>query len=236
MMSDKLLPPNATWLERLVADLINCRFENIFVPIETIWNLECCPDEFLPWLAWSLSVDTWQDGMEGWSETVKRDVIRNNAPVHKHKGTVASIKRALAAQGVQVDITEWWQCRPRRKAHTFYLDLAISKNRRKDPIKRYDTVFFQGLSRAVDEVKPVRSHYELRLIADLRTDLAAAPGLGLYDVLQAKAAPRCEAQVYALRQTVSVKPAPCIHTAQFAYLKARPAYADHAVKTNPSSS
>lgn len=68
----------------------------IETPITTLWNADTCPVAFLPWLAWALSVEIWDSG---WSEDAKRGVIRESIAVHRQKGTVASVKRALAAAG-----------------------------------------------------------------------------------------------------------------------------------------
>ena len=55
-----------------------------------------CPAALLPWLAWGLSVDDWDSS---WPEPVKRAVIAASADVHRHKGSVWSIRRMLALAG-----------------------------------------------------------------------------------------------------------------------------------------
>lgn len=93
---DCLLPPNATGPERAIETVIAERTAGIDAPISKIWNADTCPRDLLPWLAWSLSVETWDDG---WSEDAKREVLRNSIQVHRLKGTVQSVKAALAAAG-----------------------------------------------------------------------------------------------------------------------------------------
>lgn len=95
MTHPSLLPPNSTAVERAI-EQVSARISLIGVPIRDMWNPETCPAAFLPWLAWSLSVDDWD---EQWSEAVKRTVIRASIDVHRFKGTVASIKLALRAAG-----------------------------------------------------------------------------------------------------------------------------------------
>jgi phage tail P2-like protein len=101
-----LLPLNSTRLERALATVIHRRLDAIPVPIRDLWDADQCPAPLLGWLAWSLSVDVWE---ENWSEATKRAVIRENFSVHVHKGTVGAVRRALSALNIGADITEWWQ-------------------------------------------------------------------------------------------------------------------------------
>lgn len=93
MSDESLLPPNATPLECAVEEVTT-------VPLRilnaTLWNPEEVPAELLPWLAHSLSVDTWESD---WAESTKREVIRASVQVHRIKGTRASIRAAIRAAG-----------------------------------------------------------------------------------------------------------------------------------------
>jgi phage tail P2-like protein len=55
-------------------------------------------------LAWQMSVDVWD---EGWSDEVKRDVIRAALPSHRRKGTPWSVREACRAVGVDMALLEW---------------------------------------------------------------------------------------------------------------------------------
>lgn len=90
-----LLPPNATQTERAL-EQSTARISAVPVPIATLWNPDTCPAAILPWLAWALSVDHWDSG---WSEDAKRQSLRKSISIHRVKGTVASVKLALAAAG-----------------------------------------------------------------------------------------------------------------------------------------
>lgn len=115
-MSDlTLLPPNATSLERAL-DKISARIEQIPIPIRDLWNPETCPTEFLPWLAWSYSVDEWNTG---WTEAQKRRSIANSIIVHKHKGTIGAIQDALSSIGVELSVMEWFNQVPMGQPYTF---------------------------------------------------------------------------------------------------------------------
>lgn len=60
-----ILPPNATSLETALDGAGAVRIDAVQVPVGTIWRPEACPEELLPWLAWALSVDVWD---ESWPE------------------------------------------------------------------------------------------------------------------------------------------------------------------------
>lgn len=96
-MSDvaTLLPPNATQTERAL-EQATARIGDVAVPIATLWSADTCPEHVLPFLAWALSVDNWDSN---WAEEDKRASIRDSVQIHRVKGTVGSIKRALRAAG-----------------------------------------------------------------------------------------------------------------------------------------
>ncbi|NKD86596.1 phage tail protein I, partial [Haematospirillum jordaniae] len=91
-MADNLLPPSASHLERLLADVDAVRLGTLDIVIRDIWNPATCPAPFLPWLAWALSVDVWNPD---WPEARKRAVIAASFQVHRHKGTRRAVREAL---------------------------------------------------------------------------------------------------------------------------------------------
>lgn len=98
-----ILPPNATPLEKAVSITGRERIAAVPVPLDSLFDPMRCPVSHLPWLAWAVSVDVWDDA---WPESVKRQAIAGSVEVHRRKGTVGSLRRALAAQGYQVKILE----------------------------------------------------------------------------------------------------------------------------------
>lgn len=90
-----LLPPNATKAERAIEAALS-RIGDIQTPARLMWSPDLIPAEFLPWLAWALSVDDWD---ANWSEARKREVIRASIPLHRIKGTRGSIELALESMG-----------------------------------------------------------------------------------------------------------------------------------------
>lgn len=104
-MSESLLPPNASRFE-LATEAAMCGPFEVDVPIDTLRDPDRCPAMLLGWLAWELSVDTWDDG---WIEETRRGTLRASVEVHRLKGTVASLKTALAAAGYgDARIVEQW--------------------------------------------------------------------------------------------------------------------------------
>ena len=54
-----------------------------------------------------VSTDVWDDS---WSEGVKRAVIKASLEVHRRKGTIGAVKRALAAFELEnVSVVEWFE-------------------------------------------------------------------------------------------------------------------------------
>lgn len=105
-MTEDLLPINATPQERALSVTTGKRIDSIPVPIRDLWNPDKCPVEFLPWLAWALSVDFWKDE---WSVAQKRAVIKASIPIHHKKGTPVAVERYLAALGYEARVLEWFE-------------------------------------------------------------------------------------------------------------------------------
>jgi hypothetical protein len=86
-----LLPPNSTPLERALSGPTG-RLTAIGTPVDAVWRWDQCPDDLLPWLAWAMSVDFWD---EDWTPERKRNLIRESFELHRKKGTLYGIKRYL---------------------------------------------------------------------------------------------------------------------------------------------
>ena len=91
-----LLPPNSTTLEHAAAASADLHLP---VVASTLWSADACPPQFLPYLAWALSVDFWDMAT---TEAQQRDLIRGAIAWHKKRGTPWAIKQALAAIGYPV--------------------------------------------------------------------------------------------------------------------------------------
>ena len=85
----ELLPPNSTALERRVATT-NARITGIPVDIAKLVNADDIPLSFLPWLAWHLSVTSWNDS---WSEQTKRSRIKTAIRTARIRGTATAVRQ-----------------------------------------------------------------------------------------------------------------------------------------------
>ncbi|HHJ0573603.1 TPA: phage tail protein I, partial [Escherichia coli] len=102
---NSLLPPGSTSLERRLAQTCS-GISDLQVPLRDLWNPATCPVSFLPYLAWAFSVDRWD---ESWTESVKRQVVKDAFYIHQHKGTTSAVRRVVEPFGFLIRIIEWWQ-------------------------------------------------------------------------------------------------------------------------------
>ena len=91
-----LLPPSAGTIERVFEEVVAARLATIERDIQHFLDPYKCRLDLLPYLAWELSVDDWDDA---WSEQVKRDVVAVAIALHVTKGTRYAVRRALESLG-----------------------------------------------------------------------------------------------------------------------------------------
>lgn len=170
-MDKSLLPRNATSQELALEGSI-ARIGNIDVPIADLLNSHQCPEPLLPWLAWHLSVDNWN---EDWTEKIKRNVISESIAVHKTKGTRYAIERALSALAVRIDLLEWWQ--NGGQPYTFELTARASEAFiNSDSSSLIDANFYSTVQQIVNNTKPARAGYQLKVGAEFSNQLAIGAG------------------------------------------------------------
>lgn len=191
-MSDlfTLLPPSASSSARAVETVMAERTAGLETPVGTLWNADSCPEELLPWLAWAFSVETWD---HAWSEDTKRSVIRSAVKVHRLKGTRQSVEMALTALGFRTDLTEGWQ--EGGAAHTFRLDAYGD-----DVVAAghaLNAQLLETVSRLIENVKPVRSHFTLRLGQSFHTPAQARLGVRGRQLIADLAIPAAPAKISA---------------------------------------
>ncbi|MCF6221635.1 MAG: phage tail protein I [Robiginitomaculum sp.] len=119
-MLKTILPSTSSDLEKALDINSAARFDHD-LPIDKLWSAETCPVQLLPFLAWALSVDTWNSD---WPEHIKRKVIATSAYVHRYKGTAAGIRAALDALELGVEISEWFE--HGGDPYTFTADVMVS--------------------------------------------------------------------------------------------------------------
>jgi len=123
-VSVDLLPDSATHFERELAAL-SAELDALDpVVIETLWDAWRCPAVLLPWLAWALSIDAWDDG---WAEPVKRQAIADSPDYHRIKGTVQAVTSALALADRPFELTEWFDQVPmgRRGTSRVFIETTL---------------------------------------------------------------------------------------------------------------
>lgn len=154
MTEASLLPPNATDFERAL-EAASARIGEVPANLRDLWNPQTCPVAFLPWLAWAVSVDVWD---EAWPEAVKRATIAASIPLHRIKGTVSAVKLSLAPLGLSSDVIEWFAAVPTGAPGTF--KVAV----------RYDgtgpaitLAMLRTMRQAIDRARPVSRAYGIAL-------------------------------------------------------------------------
>lgn len=98
MTFKSLLPRNRTAVELQLEQTLAVKHSLDTDIIRKLHEPSECPMALLPWLAFALSLDEWDDN---WSEAVKRQYISDSIVIHKHKGTAYAIKTALQALGYE---------------------------------------------------------------------------------------------------------------------------------------
>ncbi|WP_227369839.1 phage tail protein I [Halomonas sp. M20] len=168
-MSNSLLPPNATPLERHVAEAL-AEIQRVPVPLRQLWNPDTCPAHLLPYLAWAFSVDRWDTT---WSEATKRGVVRAAFYVHQKKGTISALRRVVEPLGYLLEVDEWWEQVPEGEPGTFALRIGVLDTGITDSM-------YTELTRLVDDAKPLTRHITgLDLLGESRGPLYL--GSAVYD-------------------------------------------------------
>ena len=151
-MSDEinqfLLPPNAT---QLLRDLESVFGDSFDLPTlnRYVVNPDLAPVHILPWLAWALSVDDWSDN---WSEQVRRNVIKASVEVHRKKGTIGALKKALQAFNyTNVKVEEWFEY----GADPYFFRVFFDVN---EP--GFDVNILPQVQKVIESTKNARSHLE----------------------------------------------------------------------------
>ncbi|WP_251848699.1 phage tail protein I [Atlantibacter hermannii] len=163
---NSLLPPGSSALERRLAEACG-DISTVPVPLRELWNPDTCPEHLLPWLAWSFSVDRWD---EAWPEAVKRQVVRDAYFIHRQKGTIAAVRRVVEPFGFLIRVIEWWQSG--ETPGTFRLDIGVQ-----DQGITEET--YQELERLIAGAKPVSRHL-VGLSINLQTSGSVITGAASY--------------------------------------------------------
>lgn len=142
-----LLPNTSGALEKKLEELgERYLFDN---PSIYLWNPDKCPEEFLIYLAWALSVDDWS---ESWSEEVKRNVVKNSLDIHRLKGTTKGLQDTLDNLGHKLAAVYWHE-EPEIPKGKFKVKVAASG-------VLIDESFYTSITRTINENKRGTLHLE----------------------------------------------------------------------------
>ena len=144
-MSNDLLPPSASRMER-VAARVCASLGEVPVPLRQLWNPWTCRADLLPYLAWAFSVDRWD---EAWPINTKRKAVADAFYLHKYKGTTGAMRRVVEPFGFFIRVNEWWNIDT--APGTFTLDIGVQ-----DQGITEDT--YLELERLISDAKPCSRH------------------------------------------------------------------------------
>ena len=178
-MRTSLLPPNATLLERAL-EHGTARVGAIHTPLDTLVNPATIAADWLPWLAWGLSVDTWE---AEWSEATKRQAVADAIELHRRKGTRWAVENVLARIDALAEVVEWHEAQPALAVHTFEIRVPIDAASGARALARVP----ETIVRDVVRVKPLREH--LVVVQSLAGD----SGVGVHAVARTLVARRDDA-------------------------------------------
>ncbi|MCF2910086.1 phage tail protein I [Pseudoalteromonas sp. DL2-H2.2] len=175
----QLLPPGASALERGLSEVTQCTERGV-VPeqIAKLWDPQTCPEPLLPWLAWALSVDEWD---ESWPSETKRALIARSVPIHKHKGTVGSVKRALSSLGLELEFFEWFEDTDdvylapylSKEPHTFVFIAWANALPYTSRAIKLDQALYDAIYRVTNQTKPQKAHFDFLVGMKMASHAAA---------------------------------------------------------------
>ena len=180
-MSNSLLPPNASELDRAIERVIE-HCTQFPVDVRDLWDPWRCPFELLPWLAWAYSVDSWS---EHWPEQIKRSVVDSSFQVHKYKATPFAVQRALEALGIKTNIVEWWEQEGTGAPGTMKVLALLNENLTGDADGLINANMLQLVTDSINVSKRGSIHFDVELGIGLEESIglaaAPSPGYGLLD-------------------------------------------------------
>ncbi|QUI62854.1 phage tail protein I [Pseudoalteromonas sp. A22] len=150
-----------------------CVLNDTRLLLTSLWQPELCPEPLLPFLAWSYSVDEWD---EHWPVAIKRQVITDAFTVHQCKGTSFALQKALDSLNIETEIKEWWQ-QTDGLPGTVQIWALINQNLDDRQQGLLTSQMLKRIRRVVNAVKRGAIHIDLQLGIALKEQIGAA-GLG----------------------------------------------------------
>ncbi|CAM2802586.1 MULTISPECIES: phage tail protein I [Vibrio] len=145
------LPPSASKMERVMEQVFWEELALIERDIRNFYDPYQCRVDLLPYLAWEMSVDYWD---ENWSEQTKRDVIAASNPIHTTKGTRYALDKSIESiRDDGLSVTEWFDDEANLAPGFFRVNLEARNS-------DIDENTVPQIYTAVNNAKNTRSHLE----------------------------------------------------------------------------
>ncbi len=145
------LPPSASKMERVMEQVFWEELALIERDIRNFYDPYQCRVDLLPYLAWEMSVDYWD---ENWSEQTKRDVIAASNPIHTTKGTRYALDKSIESiRDDGLSVTEWFDDEVNLAPGFFRVNLEARNS-------DIDESTVPQIYTAVNNAKNTRSHLE----------------------------------------------------------------------------
>lgn len=145
------LPPSASKMERVMEQVFWEELALIERDIRNFYDPYQCRADLLPYLAWEMSVDYWD---ENWSEQTKRDVIAASNPIHTTKGTRYALDKSIESiRDDGLSVTEWFDDEANLAPGFFRVNLEARNS-------DIDENTVPQIYTAVNNAKNTRSHLE----------------------------------------------------------------------------
>ena len=145
------LPPSASPLERVMEQIFFEEIALIERDIKDFLDPYKCRTDLLPYLAWEMSVDDWD---ESWDEKTKRDVIAAAIEIHSYKGTRYALDKSI--ESIRQDglsVTEWFEDKVKLRPGFFRVNLQARNS-------DIDESTVPQIHKAVNNAKNTRSNLE----------------------------------------------------------------------------
>ncbi|MBY8161397.1 phage tail protein I [Vibrio fluvialis] len=145
------LPPSASKMERVMEQVFWEELALIERDIRNFYDPYQCRVDLLPYLAWEMSVDYWD---ENWIEQTKRDVIAASNPIHTTKGTRYALDKSIESiRDDGLSVTEWFDDEANLAPGFFRVNLEARNS-------DIDENTVPQIYTAVNNAKNTRSHLE----------------------------------------------------------------------------
>lgn len=182
MSATGLVPSNHTHLERALAAALEPLGSIDPQGLETLWDAWRCPSAFLPFLAYALSVDLWDDA---WDENTRRQAIADSPAWHRLKGSRRAIEMAVTTLGRPTELVEWHEVSPARRRGTFEIRVPLTAGEDISALVER----LNRMRRLVGMAKPKSRAFTIALTSTIDTALAPSCGFNAFERIELFAPP-----------------------------------------------